>query len=53
MFSKFVNFVPTDLKIGTLIEWTYSIQKTIDQNNVTYVSMATKYPIIKNFLFRK
>ena len=24
MFSKFVNFVPIDLKIGTHIDWTYT-----------------------------
>ena len=49
MFSKFVNFVPIDLTIGTHIDWTYTmyIAKTwIDKNNVTYVSMRTKYPII-------
>ena len=25
MFSKFVNFVPIDLKIGIYIDWTYTI----------------------------
>ena len=25
MFSKFVNFVPIDLKIGTHIDWTYAM----------------------------
>ena len=25
MFSKFVNFVPIDLKISTHIDWTYAI----------------------------
>ena len=48
--------VPIDLKIGTHIYWTYSMylaKKTIDQNSVTYVSMATKYPIIKHKAFFK
>ena len=31
----------------------YLDKKCIDQNNVTYVSMATKYPIIKNRAFFK
>ena len=47
----FSNFIPIDLKIGTLIDWTYTmylVKKCIDHNNVTYVSMATKYPIIKH-----
>ena len=38
IFSNLVNFVPIDLKIGTHIDWTY----------VTCISMATKYPIIKD-----
>ena len=25
MFSKFVNFVPIDLKTGTPIDWTYTM----------------------------
>ena len=56
MFSKFVYVVPIDLKIGTHIDWTYImyISKTrINKSNVTYVSMATKYPIIKHRAFFK
>ena len=37
--------------IGTYLDWTYNmyIAKTyINKSNVTYVSMATKYPIIKH-----
>ena len=57
-FFKFVNFVPIDLKSGKHndIDWTYNMylaKKCIDQNNVTYVSMATKYPIIKHMAFFK
>ena len=49
IFSKFVNVVPIDLKIGTHIDWTYNMYmpKTyINKSNITYVSMATKYTII-------
>ena len=57
MFSKFVNFIPIDLKIGTRIDWTYTMylaKQYIDQNNILiYVSMATKYPIIKHRVFFK
>ena len=56
MFSKLVNFVPIDLKIGTHIYWTYTMyvaKQCIDQNNVTHFSMATKYPIIKDMTFFK
>ena len=56
IFSKFVNVVPTYLKIGTYIDWTYNmyIAKTyINKSNVTYVSMATKYSIIKHRAFFK
>ena len=28
MFSRFVNFVPIDLKIGTHIDWTYTMYIT-------------------------
>ena len=38
MFSKFVNVVPIDLKIGARIDWTYNmyIAKTyINKRNVT------------------
>ena len=50
MFFKFVNFVSIDLKIGKHIDWTYlcTCKKYIDQNNLIFVSMATKYPIIKH-----
>ena len=56
MFSKFVNLVPMYLKIDTHIDWTYTMylaKKYIDQNNVTYVSMATKYPILNHMAFFK
>ena len=56
MFSKFDNFVPIDLKIGTHIDWTYIMHHTkecTNQTNVTRVSMATKYPIIKHRRFSK
>ena len=52
MFCKFGDFIPIDLKI----DWTYTMylaKKCIDNNNVTYVSMATKYPIIKHRAFFK
>ena len=54
MFSKFVNFLPIYLKIGTHIDRTYTIylaKKCIDKNNVIHVSMVTKYPIIKHRAF--
>ena len=38
------------------IDWTYTMYlttKCIDQNNVTHVSMATKYPIVKHRAFFK
>ena len=51
IFSKLVNVVPIDLKIGTNIDWTYNmyIAKTyINKSNVTYVFHGKrKYPIIK------
>ena len=50
-FFKFVNFVPIDLKIGTHIDGKfpmYLAKKLIDKHNVTYISMATKYPIMKH-----
>ena len=53
---KHTIFVLIDLKIGTHIDWTYTMYIAkigIDQNNVTYVSIATKYPIIKNMAFFK
>ena len=56
MFSKFVSVVPIYRKIGTHIDWNYDmyIAKTyINKSKVTYASMATKYPIIKNRAFFK
>ena len=59
MFSKFINFVSIDPKISTHIDWTildlYYVpcKKCIDQNNVTYVSMATTYHIMKHRAFFK
>ena len=44
MFTKFINFVPIYLKIGSHIDWTYTMylaKKCIDQNSVTCVSMAS------------
>ena len=52
MFSKFINFVPIDW----YIHWTYTMylaKQCIDPHNVTYVSMATTYPIIKHRAFFK
>ena len=49
-------FVPIDLKIGTHIDWThiiYHAKNCTNQNNVTRISMATKYPIIKHRTFFK
>ena len=46
-----VNFVPIDLKIGTHIDWTYNMYHTkncTNKNNITRISMATKYPLIKD-----
>ena len=46
-----VNFVPIDLKIGTHIDWTYNMyhaKNCTNKNNVTRISLATKYPIIKD-----
>ena len=48
MFSKFINFVQIDLKIGTHIDLTYTMYLA-----KKYVSMATKYPIIKHRAFFK
>ena len=47
---KIFNSQQIPLKIYTHISWTYPMylaQNCIDQKNVTYVSMATKKPIIK------
>ena len=49
MLPKFLNFVPIDIKIGTHIDLTYTMYNTkqiSNQNNVTRISMATKYPIL-------
>ena len=49
-FSKIVNSQPIFLKMYTHIAWTYTMylaKNCIAQKNVTYVSMATKIPIIK------
>ena len=54
MFSKFINSVPIDLKILTHIDRTYTMchaKKCPNQNNVTRISIATKYPIIKHMTF--
>ena len=56
MFSNFVNFVRIDLKIGTHINWTYTmylIKNALIKNNAIYVSMTTKYPILKHRAFFK
>ena len=56
MFSKFVNCMPIDLKIGTHNYWTYTMyhaNKCTNQNNITRISMTTKYPIIKQRAFLK
>ena len=55
--SNIQKYVPIDLKIGTHTHWPdlYYVpcKEGIDQNNVTYVYMATKYPIIKHKAFFK
>ena len=56
MFYEFVNFVPNDLNISTHIDRTYTMYHTKNapiKNNVTHVSLATKYPIIKHRAFSK
>ena len=55
---KFVNVVPIYLKIGTHNDWTYNMYFTktymyINKSDVTYVSMARKYRIIKHLAFSK
>ena len=32
MFSKFVNFVPIDLKVGANIDWTYTVYLAKNMN---------------------
>ena len=49
--SKIVNVQPILPKIDTHNAWTYPMEcakNWTDPNNVTYVSMATKIPIIKH-----
>ena len=46
MFSKFINLVRIDLKIGTPTVYYVPCKKCIVQNNVICGSMATKYTII-------
>ena len=54
IFSNFVNSEPIDLKIGTHIDFTiYHIKNCINKNNITRITMATKYPIIKHRAFFK
>ena len=50
MFSKFVNFVPIDLKIGKHINWTfimYLAKQCIAQNNVTLCFHGNQTPHYK------
>ena len=52
MFSNFVNVVQIDLKIGTHIDWTYTMylaNKLIDKNNVTYMLYKKVTPRIHWF----
>ena len=56
IFSNFVNSKPIDLKIGTHIDLTctiYNIKNCTNKNNITRITMATKYPIIKHRAFFK
>ena len=56
IFSNFVNSEPIDFKIGTHIDLTctiYHIQNCTNKNNITRITMATKYPIIKHRAFFK
>ena len=56
IFSNFVNSEPIDLKIGTHIDLTYTIyhiKNRTNKNNITRISMATKYHIIKHRVFFK
>ena len=49
--SKIVNVQPILPKIDTHNAWTYPMEcakNRTDPKNVTYVSMATKFPIIKH-----
>ena len=49
-----VNSEPIDFKIGTHIDFTctiYHIKNCTNKNNITRITMATKYPIIKHRAF--
>ena len=54
--SHDVNSEPIDFKIGTHIDFTctiYHLQNCTNKNNITRITMATKYPIIKHRAFFK
>ena len=54
IFYKFVNVVPIDLKKMVHGDWTYHmyiLRTYINTSNVKYVSMATKYIIMKHRAF--
>ena len=55
IFSN-INSEPIDFKIGTHIDLTctiYHIKNCTNKNNITRITMATKYPIIKHRAFFK
>ena len=54
--SHAVNSEPIDFKIGTHIDFTctiYHIKNCTNKNNITRITMATKYPIKKHRAFFK
>ena len=54
--SHAVNSEPIDFKIGTHIDFTctiYHVKNCTNKNNITRITMATKYPIIKHRAFFK
>ena len=54
--SHDVNSEPIDFIIGTHIDFTctiYQIKNCTNKNNITRITMATKYPIIKHRAFFK
>ena len=54
--SHDVNSEPINFKIGTHIDFTctiYHIKNCTNKNNITRITMATKYPIIKHRAFFK
>ena len=54
--SHDVNSEPIDFKIGTHIDFTCTIchiKNCTNKNNITRITMATKYPIIKHRAFFK